>query len=113
MDRQPLRLQAEPGDLRLLQPLPATSTANAIATSISTAGPGGLGMEHIGGGAAHVETDDRRVPARQLDGGHQAPAGPERIVSLAQSSSGAINPPLDCITRRRQCGPSSRCSRSR
>ena len=38
------------------------------------------------------------------------PAGPERIVSLASSSSGAASAPLDRITRSRVAGPKARCT---
>ena len=38
------------------------------------------------------------------------PAGPDRIVSLARRSAGAVSTPLDCITRRGTWGPRARCT---
>ena len=41
------------------------------------------------------------------------PAGPERIVSLASSKSGARSPPAEVITRNRGPAPSACCTWAR
>jgi hypothetical protein len=41
------------------------------------------------------------------------PAGPDRIVSLASSCSGACSTPAEVITRRRVAGPSAWRTRAR
>ena len=76
VDRQHRRLHLQPGDLGRRQALPGVLAAGSIE------------MEHIGGGAAHVEADDRPIPqARRLGRGHRSHhaagrAGEDRVLGL-------------------------------